>query len=159
MPTDELGNTTLERAPYFFADKNSVDQTGIVLGVWTKVTFPNVLINYGGYWDGALSRLVPPIGPWLILCNATVLSTNVTDQMGVSFAMLRNGDTADVADRGSTMITAAATNSFTASFAVPIISTGTDYWEAWLQLSSGAGNKTIWGVPVYTFIHGISETF
>lgn len=131
----------------FSANKNATDQSGIVSGTATKITFGNEEFDVGGYYDAANSKFVPPAGKYRI---SVVLRTNggPVDQGAYGALLYKNGVLLKrTFDAWSGIIDA------TAQLSCVVDANGTDYFEAYFQ-GFGTGNKTISGAVTDTWFCG-----
>lgn len=153
MPTvtDAQGNTVYVR-PYFFANKNAVDQTGIVTSAWTLATFPNVVSNQGGFYDPVTSAWTPPAGQYFIKAVVTLSAVGVVDQAAMIIEICKNN-----ADHRQYLPHPGA-SSIAMSLSVDgvVEANGTDYFNIWVNLGGGALDKTILGEVVRTYFEGVS---
>lgn len=133
----------------FKADKNGVDQTGIVSSVITNLSFPNAVWNKGDYYDAGTSLWTPPAG--LVRLDAVARCTaNVVDQSGYTARITKNGATIS-----SFGIRASGTDSTSVSVSAYDEADGTDEYGVTFE-GDGAGNKTISGTTTLTWFAGCS---
>lgn len=153
MSTDAQGNTTLDLpAPYFRADMNNVDQTGVVPATYTKLLFPNVASNQGNFYDPVTSRWTPPAGNHILFLSVFLVGTNLIDQDQIIAVIGKDG--ALYVD--SMVRTSAATATHAVRVTARAETDGTSYFEAYVYVAGGAGNKTVYGSPTSTQFTGVT---
>lgn len=138
--------------PTFRFSKGS-NQTGIVSGVATQITFDTLSWNDGGYYNTGANRWIPPIGKYILVAAVANAGNNHTDQGSNVLMIYRNG----VLHRTLQNITASGANGLALSGVCHVNSTnGTDYFEVfasynttanWTALS-GAANTWFSGAAV-----------
>jgi hypothetical protein len=93
---DVTGATTLRSTvaipsqPGFSASKNTVDQTGIATGTFTKLTFPTEEWDDGGFYDAPNSKWTPPSGLVHITGGAR-MTAGVVDQAIMVVTLYKDG--------------------------------------------------------------------
>ena len=131
----------------FSANKNAINQAGLVSGVWTKVTFPNPVINDAGIYNAGLSRVTPPAGRYRF--NCAVYATSVTPNDNTTLGLYKNG---------TFQIGQFTANDFVFGIANPSFNVvdecnGLDFYEVYAFVVSGA-TATLSGAPQYTYFQG-----
>ena len=128
----------------FRAHKNGVNQTGIVVGAITKLTFGTEVYDRGAFYDPALSRWTPPAG-LVHIEGAVWYSAGMTGNASVG--ILKNGVT----------LVRTVNNSPQSSdgvvVAVDDIASGTDYYELFALTVSGSAASAS-GLPELTYFCG-----
>jgi hypothetical protein len=76
--------------PCFSAHKNTTNQTGIVNGTFTKVTFGTELFDIGSFYDASTSRWTPPAGVVNIVAS-TYMDTNLIASNIYIVSVYKNG--------------------------------------------------------------------
>ena len=129
-------------APRFAAHRNSVDQTGVVSGTFTKVLFTTEVYDRTNGFDTGLSRWTPQaVGVHRMAGSVKFIA--MVDQAQVIVSIYRNG----VAYKSIT------TNARPQTFNVDgdvLVSVVGDYFELFVRQSTGA-SQTISGLPDETF--------
>jgi hypothetical protein len=125
--------------PSFSANKGGVDQAGIASATFTKLTFPTVEWDVGGYYDPVNSKYVPPAGKYLFTASV-LMNSGAVDQSACFVALYRNG---------TIYKSGASLRSSGTSYVAPILSAladagGADYFELYFY-SDGAGSKLVQG--------------
>lgn len=141
--------STLKAPITFSAHKGSTDQTGIVSGVATKVTFTTETFDIGSYYDAANSRWTPPAGQYQL--NASILfNANVVDNTLYAIYIYRNG-----AIYREATVRASGTVAAGINISALVNASGSDFYEIYC-LGLGAGDKTISGAFVASWFEGFS---
>lgn len=137
--------------PCFAASKNGTNQSSVVAGTATKVTFTTEEVDTGGYYDAANSRWVPPAGTCRITAYVTANSSNQVDQAIIRVDIYKNG----VAVKGNAIRASGTTNQGVGVVSPPIPCNGTDYFEVYATIGAAAeGDRTILGSTSLTFFGG-----
>ena len=136
--------------PYFRANKNGTNQTGIADITNTKVTFTTEAVDNGGYYDTTNSRWTPPAGPVQIEANVTITGTFVAGLECRAF-IYKNG--ADFM-RSSPSHTA-STGGGTVSVSIMDVANGTDYYEIYVYGDVSSGTITVSGSTILSSFTGI----
>jgi hypothetical protein len=137
--------TNLDLA-YFSATKNGASQTGIGTVTATKVTFGTATQSSGSFYSTANSRWTPPAG--LVELTATYyISAGLTSSGVVEAYIYKNGSLL----KAVTDIVYSATGGI--SITAIDVANGTDYYEAWVYLTT-ASTGTIDGLVDYTYFMG-----
>jgi hypothetical protein len=128
----------------FSAHKNGVDQTGLVSGSFTKITFTTEVYDNGGYYDAANSRWTPPAG--IVHIEFQSLISGVTAASGLEAGIFKNGA---INKRG---VNVAVSTSDGCKVSLDDIANGADYYEA-VVLYTGSGGAAN-GYFGYTYFSG-----
>lgn len=136
-------------APCFRAHKNGTDQSGVAYLTFTKVTFGTEAFDQGGYYDTATSKWTPPAGKVLVTTNIT-LSAGMVDQQTLYGVIYKNG--AALAQNNAHL---SGTNAKGVSVSVIDSANGTDYYEAYVYVTTGTPPPTtIDGLAIRTYFQG-----
>lgn len=132
-----------------FSAYKSANQGGVGSATETKITFPNVEWDNGGYYTAASSLWTPPKG--LIRLNAAVrfTSANMIDGGAAWVVFYKNGAAWKY---GTLNFQGAAGTPITLATAIDEAN-GTDFYEVYAT-AGGAGNKTIQGGQTETYFQG-----
>ena len=139
-------NATGLPAVGFRANKNAVNQTGLVAGVQTKITFTTEDYDAGGTYDAATSRWTPPAGIVHLSLNIGFVSGITASGFGFA-SIAKNG----VMIKTSPSFLASGETCYT-QISVDDVANGTDYFEAFASGSSGT--VTVDGNITYSFFSG-----
>lgn len=121
----------------------SADQTGVANETFTKVAFNTASFNIGGYYNTSTQRWVPPVGVGNIIA-AVYFSAGLLLGTPIQIALYKNGTIfkrefcSASADYGS------------ASISVVDNANGSDYYEVYVNVMSGA-TATISSGASYTY--------
>ena len=134
--------------PKFAVNKNGVDQTGVVSGVWTKVTFTTEEYDTNDTYDAPNSKWIPGIiGKAEII--ATLTWAIVVDQTANYISIFKNG-----AEYKSMFKQNSGTGLQSACLVFDVlIDVVTDYFEIYAYQDSGS-NRTINGATGHTLFMG-----
>jgi len=132
--------------PKFSAHKDGTNQTGIVTGTWTKITFTTEEYDVGSAYDAANSKWVPGIiGKGHI--DATIHWTTMPDQGEMHLTVYKNGvlykrvqNFASVADSFSHHISCDV-----------LVDAVTDYFEVYALQNSGTDKIISGSINLATF--------
>lgn len=130
----------------FSANRNGIDQTGIVAATPTKVNFATEEWDAGDIYDTGNSTLTPPAGRYRLTAQVR-FTAGIDASQPITIWIYRNG----AAFKGA---------SFTPTGTQPTIAVtalvnanGTDEFEVYAQ-ADGASAKTISGSSIFTFFTG-----
>ena len=140
--------TVLANSRFAFSARKTADQTGILTGAATKLTFPTEDFDFGGYYSGANSRFTPPAGRYRLSAGAA-WSAGLVDGRQVTVEIWRNGAVFRVF--GAQV--SGTTDSALVSGSCLVEANGTDYYEVY-GTGFGTGNKTVSGAVSLTFFEG-----
>jgi hypothetical protein len=130
----------------FSATKNSVNQTGMADGAYTKLTFATEAEDVGGYYDNANSKWTPPQGPVRITVNALFSGLKATG--GAQVSIYKNGSAWANGTYGL-----AAGGFFQSNVTKEFMANGTDYFEAYGYVDATTTGTAI-GSDANTFFQG-----
>jgi hypothetical protein len=130
----------------FRAHKNGVNQTGVVSGQYTKVTFGTEEYDRGGYYNPTLSRWTPPAG--LIHIDARAWCYQMSAASSFGLHIYKNG-----ALYKHQWISASQAGSDGAIVNCDDIASGTDYYELFVYLTS-ATTGIVHGAVDYSYFSG-----
>ena len=134
--------------PKFSAHKNGTDQTGIVTGTWTKITFGTEVYDVGAAYDAANSKWIPGVIGQAHISASTVFTVPV-DQQQMQVAVYING-----VIHKRTFFVASGTESAGPVIGIDIpITAAADYIEIYALHNFGI-NKDIYGIATITFFMG-----
>ena len=140
--TDPIG------LPKFSAHKNGTNQTGIVTGTSTKVTFTTEDWDDGGGYDAPNSRWVPGVlGKGHI--DVSVYWDSSSDQSAIAIQIYKNG----VFYKGTYIIVSGTTNTSISTSKDILVDNIADYFEIYAFQSSGS-DKVIRGDAAWTWFSG-----
>lgn len=131
----------------FRANKNAVDQTGLVSATPTKITFTTEAVDTGSYYDTTTSVYTPPAGP-ISIAAGLVYNTDVVLNSAVLCMIYKNGT--EIA-RGN--YRTVVVNVGTAYCSVHDEANGTDTYEIYGQVQA-AGTGTVSGTLINTYFTG-----
>lgn len=139
----------------FYAHKNGTDQTGLIHGAYTKITFGTERFDVGGFYDTTNSRWTPPAG--LVQLNAHIwCSQNAASTSTPTFVakIIKNGS-ADVGAGVGTAQVGAPGLAF-ANVSCVDNASGTDFYEVqfFFTSSTAANNGNIDGNAAHTHFSG-----
>lgn len=140
--------SVLANSRYAFSARKSADQTGIVTGTATKLTFPTEIFDFGGYYDAAQSRFTPPAGRYRLSAGAG-WSTGIVDGRQVTVEVWKNGVVYRVF---GTQVSGATDNALVSGDCLAEAN-GTDYFEVY-GTGLGVNNKTVIGTTSVTYFEG-----
>lgn len=140
--------TALADSRFAFSASKSADQTGILSATATKITFPTEIFDFGGYYDAANSRFVPPSGRYR-LAAGLAWSAGLVDARQVTVEIWKNG----VVYRVFGVQVSGTTDSALVSGSCLVEANGTDYFEVY-GTGQGTGNKTVALTTTMTFFEG-----
>lgn len=134
--------------PKFSAHKNGTNQTEIVSGVWTKVTFVTEEYDVGGTYDAPNSKWIPGIvGKGHI--DAVALWLTAVDGSQFYCAIYKNGVLYK-----STALTASGTGAQAPLLSCDVpVDVVTDYFEIYVLQVCGEDKSIYGGIP-YTWFMG-----
>jgi hypothetical protein len=138
----------LASSRYAFSARKSADQTGIVTGTATKLTFPTEIFDFGGYYDAAQSRFTPPAGRYRLSAGAG-WSTGIVDGRQVTVEVWKNGAVYRVF---GTQVSGTTDNALVSGDCL-VEANGTDYFEVY-GTGLGVNNKTVIGTTSVTYFEG-----
>ncbi|MFU0503664.1 hypothetical protein [Pseudaminobacter sp. NGMCC 1.201702] len=131
----------------FKAHKNNVNQTAIVTGTATKISFGSESFDIGNYYDTATSRFTPPAGKYRL--SATLLTASgMVDQSAAAVMIYQNG-----ARIARAYLVASGTTNISPSITTIVSADGTDYFEVFFE-AFGTGDKAINGEATSTWFCG-----
>lgn len=143
-----VGPTARPARASFSATKGGTDQTGILSGTDTKITFTTEVFDTGGYYDATNSRWYPP--PGLVMISATIRFTaGIVDQAAYVAIISKNGSLF----KQGTIVPASGTGPVASNATVFDVADGDDYYEAFAY-GGGTGNKTVGGLATWTYFMG-----
>jgi hypothetical protein len=131
----------------FAANKNEANQTGIVTGTATKVTFTNEAFDVGSSYDAPNSKFVAPIAGKYLFTAALYYIGGVVDQAVYYLLFYKNGS------EFLSPSTYASGTSVTVTATILLDLAPGDYVEVY-AFGTGTGNKTVSGHAAYTFFQG-----
>lgn len=131
----------------FSANKNNVNQTGIVSATATKLTFTTEVFDIGSGYDAANSRFIAPVAGKYVFSLAILWTGGVVDQQAYYTLIYKNG--AQVLAPNSF----ASGTSLGAFPSAALDLAANDIIEIYVN-GGGAGNKTIDGNIQYTYWNG-----
>lgn len=141
--------------PIFHVNKNGTNQTGIVSGVLTKLTWSTEVLDTN--LNFASSKFTPTIpGKYLLIASAR-FNTGLADGTACIISLYKNG--AEFL-RGSQLgvYNGAGTNAVTINGSFIVESNGsTDYFEVYVYHDSGS-DEVIDGIVLLTFFQGFRIT-
>lgn len=140
--------SVLANSRYAFSARKSADQTGIVTGTATKLTFPTEIFDFGGYYDAAQSRFTPPAGRYRLSAGAG-WSTGIVDGRQVTVEVWKNGVVYRVF---GTQVSGTTDNALVSGDCLAEAN-GTDYFEVY-GTGLGVNNKTVIGTTSVTYFEG-----
>jgi hypothetical protein len=140
--------TALANSRFAFSARKSADQTGVVTGTATKVTFPTEVFDFGGYFDAANSRFVPPSGRYRLSAGLG-WSTGIVDGRQVTVEIWKNG----AAYRVFGVQVSGTTDNALVSGDCLAGANGTDYFEVYAT-GWGVNNKTVVSAASVTYFEG-----
>lgn len=140
--------SVLANSRYAFSARKSADQTGIVTGTATKLTFQTEIFDFGGYYDAAQSRFTPPAGRYRLSAGAG-WSTGIVDGRQVTVEVWKNGVVYRVF---GTQVSGTTDNALVSGDCL-VEANGTDYFEVY-GTGAGANNKTVIGTTSVTYFEG-----
>jgi hypothetical protein len=126
----------------FSAHKNAVNQTGIVSGANTIVTFSTELFDKSGHFGG--SAFTPP--PGIYRLNAAVLWVAGVDQAQSVAMIFKNGSLL----HSGPIVRCSGTGNYSTHVSVDVVANGTDYFAVYVIQNSGS-NQDIDGAVAYTY--------
>ena len=131
----------------FGANKNGSNQTGILTGADTKVTFGTEDWDVGSLFDTTNSRWVPPAGKVRLSAGVNA-STTLTASSSFALAIWKNGalwkQTTGIASSGGGCVL---------NFTVLDSANGTDYYEVYVN-GATVSSYQISGSAINTFFYG-----
>lgn len=127
--------------PCFNANKNNVNQTGIVSATETKLTFGTEVFDVGEYYDAANSRWTPPAGPVCLNAVCQAAGTLSATAQLVYLVIYKNG----AAFAYGPSVRGANTGNSAASVTATDIANGTDYYEVFVNIATSSGTGTVTG--------------
>jgi hypothetical protein len=136
----------------FSANKNGVNQN-IASASDVKITATTELFDVGGYYDAANSRFTPLVaGQYTFTLNVTMTSTNMSANQVFNAMIWKNGAVA-------ASQTTYSGNASGQLISVPITATleangSTDYFEAYVNMTSGTGTMAADGTATKTWFEG-----
>lgn len=150
LNASQLNAGTIPTARYatvsaFSVNKNAVDQTGVVSGASTTITWGNEVYDVNNHFTA--NGWTPDAGK--VTINAAFLASG-TITAGATCAIIINKN-------GSLFkqsFWASLTNAATAFIAVDDIANGTDVYTIQANVTTSAGTATINGTTAYTFFTG-----
>jgi len=131
----------------FNANKNGVNQVGLVRGVNTKITFTTEVFDYNSEYDAANSRFTPKIaGTYLLNVGISLLGTTALDN--IKPYIYKNG----IMERslGVVQITDALQIGIASSVILEANGTS-DYFEVFAAIGVLSGTRDISGDIVKTY--------
>ncbi len=140
--------SVLANSRYAFSARKSADQTEIVTGTATKLTFPTEIFDFGGYYDAAQSRFTPPAGRYRLSAGAG-WSTGIVDGRQVTVEVWKNGVVYRVF---GTQVSGTTDNALVSGDCL-VEANGTDYFEVY-GTGLGVDNKTVIGTTSVTYFEG-----
>lgn len=140
--------SVLANSRYAFSARKSADQTGIVTGTATKLTFPTEIFDFGGYYDAAQSRFTPPAGRYRLSAGAG-WATGIEDGRQVTVEVWKNGVVYRVF---GTQVSGTTDNALVSGDCLAEAN-GTDYFEVY-GTGLGVNNKTVIGATSVTYFEG-----
>lgn len=140
--------SVLANSRYAFSAQKSADQTGIVTGTATKLTFPTEIFDFGGYYDAAQSRFTPPAGRYRLSAGAG-WATGIVDGRQVTVEVWKNGAVYRVF---GTQVSGTTDNALVSGDCL-VEANGTDYFEVY-GTGLGVNNKTVIGTTSVTYFEG-----
>jgi hypothetical protein len=147
------GTTLVKTAvPNFSANKGgspSGDQTGIVSGNETKVTFTNEVRDVGGYYDAPNSKYTPPAGVYFFNARVT-LTGGIVDQSKIYVGIRKNGALTFLGDQ----VSPSGTGNVSPGVSCIDAANGTDFYEVGV-FADGTGTKTINGGTSNTYFQAV----
>jgi hypothetical protein len=135
--------------PSFSANKGGIDQTGIPSATFTKLTFPTVEWDIGGYYDAANSRYTPPAGKYHFTANV-ILTAGAVDQSACFITLYKNGTNY----KSGSSLRFSGTGYVGPVLSAIAAANGADYFELYF-FSDGASSKSIQGVPCNAFFEAV----
>ena len=131
-----------------FSASKSADQTGIVTGTATKITFPTEVFDFGGHFGAADSRFTPPAGRYRLSAGLG-WSGGLVDGRQLTVEVWKNG----AVYRVFGVQVSGTTDNALVSGACLVEANGTDYFEVYAT-GWGTGNKTVAANSALTFFEG-----
>jgi hypothetical protein len=135
--------------PSFSANKGGVDQTGIASATYTKVNFPSVEWDIGGYYDAVNSRYTPAPGKYHFTANVVVTS-GMVDQSACFLALYRNG----TLNKAGSSLRASGSQYLGPVLSALADASGTDLFELYF-FADGTGNKVLQGVASNAYFQAV----
>lgn len=133
----------------FSATKNATNQTGIVSGTDTKVTFTTEVFDTGGFYDAANSKWTPPAGLVMLSAQLYVTGTFTSANSATVCAVWKNGA---VLKEG--FFYPALANNGNAPIVVVDSANGTDFYEIYVRQSASSGTLTVDGTNKWSYFMG-----
>jgi len=134
--------------PKFSAHKNGTSQTGIVSGVYTKVTFTTEAYDEGSKYDAANSRWTPGIiGKANI--SASIHFEWIADAVDMIINIYKNGSLC----KGKIFFASGTGGQGVSISCDVLVDNVADYFEIYCEQGSGS-DKAIWGAPEYAWFIG-----
>lgn len=133
----------------FRAHKNGTNQTAIVTGTPTLVTFGTEDFDIGSYYNTTNSRWTPPSGKYVINAYITQATANMVDNARIGVYIYKNGSAIQFAPEAVSGTAIVQGNGITGI----VDADGDDYFEIYVTFS-GTGDKTIDGTATQTFFSG-----
>lgn len=128
-------------------DKGGSNQGGIANATPTRLTFGNLVVNPGGFFDAGLSRYTPPAG--VLLLNAGVYLTGLSAGGICTLRLTRNGTVIQ-----QVIGYAAAGGDIGLGIDAQDTASGTDYYEVEVYVTT-AGTAVANGNPANTFFKAV----
>jgi hypothetical protein len=135
--------------PSFSAHKGGVPQTGIVSATFTKLTFPTVEWDIGGYYDAVYSKYIPPTGKYQFTANV-IMNSGIVDQAACFVTLYKNGANY----KSGTSLRCSGTSYVGPTLSAIADANGTDYFELYFY-SDGLGSKGVQGVSPNSFFQAV----
>lgn len=137
------------RRPAFRAHKNGTNQSGVVNGTLTKITFSTEAFDIGGHFDTTNSRWTPPAG--VVMLHAQMQITGYTADADCSISIHKNGSATPIANFGfaPNIDVEAIAQVFAVDFA-----DGDDFYEVQVYLTT-ASTGTVSGGATRTWFNGV----
>jgi hypothetical protein len=136
--------TTRGTVPNFAATKGLTDQTGVVAGVVTPVSFGATTVNEGGYY--ASGRFRPPAGNFTM---DALVTFNGGIAAGEQFTVMIYRDGTEIFARN--MVTAHGAGKVSVPVTLTETTNGGGHYYDVRVLASGGANKTIYGDTSSTY--------
>jgi hypothetical protein len=133
----------------FRAHKNGTNQTAIVTGTPTLITFGTENFDIGSYYNTGTSRWTPPSGKYVVSAYISQTTANMVDAARIGIYIYKNGAAYQFSPES------ASGNAITQGAGITAIidANGTDYFEVYATFS-GTGDKTVDGAAENTFFAG-----
>lgn len=143
--TGLLPFTNIGAKPSFSVTKGGTDQTGIVSGVFTQLTWPTVVYNVNGNFTS--NAWTPPVGKVSLFAAYNATGT-ITAGSQAAIAIYKNGSSIRQSLNG------AATNDAAANVYIEDSASGTDVYTVQVFITTSAGTATVQGAANVTYFGG-----